>query len=123
MALFEYVADWRPDDGGEARPTQFVGRYDCQRAADGEVTGHYVKPLLVRIRDEWLVFAHPPTPRRYFQYPHLLELAPELIGPGHVVAGLWSGARAVDVAPRATKRYVTQHNIQWHELARRDDTK
>jgi hypothetical protein len=39
------------------------------------------------IHDEWLLFAHPPTPRRYFQYPHLLELAPGLIGPGHVVAG------------------------------------
>ena len=108
----EYSAQWRPDSGGELALVRFIGQYEGPLIVDGAICGHYIKPLLIEASGaKWLTFTHPPAPRKYFQYPHLLECS--AAGPGRVVAGSTLSARALPELPRAIGAYETRLNAQW----------
>jgi hypothetical protein len=117
--LIEYAAEWRPDNSvDEPVPTRFIGRYGCPLVVDGELRGHYIVPLLVEAGapfvsgGAWLSFSHPPAPRKYFQYPQLLECWAGA-GGNRVAAGLTATARPVQELPEAIGSYATVHNSQW----------
>ena len=78
--------------------------------------GHYVTPLLVEALTVsgggWLSVSHPPPPRKYFQYPQLIECWAGS-GGNRVAAGLAASARLVQELPRAVGSYATAHNHQW----------
>lgn len=115
----EYTAQWRPDGiDSEPAPVRFIGQYGCPLIVDGAVRGHYVKPLMIEAGapfvsgSKWLAFTHPPAPRKYFQYPHLLECSAGA-GSGRVVAGGTSSAHLLPELPRASGTYETRQNMQW----------
>ena len=117
--LIEYKADWRPDGSAEEPvPTLFIGRYGCPLVVGGELRGHYIEPLLVEAGapfasgGAWLTFTHPKAPRKYFQYPQLLECWAGA-GGNNVVAGLTATARPLHELPEAIGSYATALNSQW----------